>query len=348
MSHVDDGVLHAYLDGELSPALRERLDAHVAECSACRARLEEERGLIERASQLLGFAQPPERAAPPPLHQLRQPRLLWRIRMPLAWAATVTVALGLGYYLGESTLTAPREQDAPQATAAPLADSSTPRVDDAQQLATRVPRRNVRAEPPAEKEAKVESVGMESGVVAIRSQPELRDVAPAPAPAAPPVAAQESLRLRAAVVENPEAGRSALRGRAVATEWPLIQAGSARRMLGAALVGIPGLPVRDVRRSPAGDGVVLVQQQLDSATVIQLFQRRVDNTASVAGEVSRAAAPAAAPTPAPAPARAFDRVEAPTATERLARFIGGLRVEIAGPLSPDSLNKLLDKLEPIP
>jgi hypothetical protein len=34
-------------------------------------------------------------------------------------------------------------------------------------------------------------------------------------------------------------------------------------------------------------------------------------------------------------------------TERLARFIGGMRVEIAGPLSADSLNRLLEQVKPI-
>jgi len=36
------------------------------------------------------------------------------------------------------------------------------------------------------------------------------------------------------------------------------------------------------------------------------------------------------------------------ATDRLARFVGGLRVEISGPLSQDSLNRLLEQLKPLP
>ena len=73
MSHADDGTLHAYLDGELSPVEREHLDRHLADCAACRARLDDERTLIERADALLALASPPERAAPP-LSELRQPR----------------------------------------------------------------------------------------------------------------------------------------------------------------------------------------------------------------------------------------------------------------------------------
>src|SRR5207244_11597451 len=70
MSHADDGTLHAYLDGQLSPVERAQLEAHLASCPACRARLDEERGLIERADALLALATPPERAIPP-FHQLR-------------------------------------------------------------------------------------------------------------------------------------------------------------------------------------------------------------------------------------------------------------------------------------
>ena len=107
-------------------------------------------------------------------------------------------------------------------------------------------------------------------------------------------------------------------------------------MLGADPVGVPGLPIRELRRSPAGDGVVLVEQQVDSATVIQLFQRRVEAERQVARE--------AAPT---APAAKL-QVRSYTATERLARFVGSVRVEIAGPLPADSLSRLLERVKPIP
>src|SRR6266850_1916984 len=138
MSHVDDGTLHAYLDGELALVERARLEAHVAECAACRSRLEEERALIARASGLLGLAQPPERAAPP-LHELRRPSVVWRLRVPVAWAATVVLALGLGYYAGDRTsMTA-----APEPVAMYSADSSAARdaqPNDRLGLATSPPR----------------------------------------------------------------------------------------------------------------------------------------------------------------------------------------------------------------
>src|SRR3989442_11827074 len=65
MSHVDDGTLHAYLDGELSPAEGQGVDAHLAQCPACRGRVDEERALITRAGELLALAAPPDRELPP-------------------------------------------------------------------------------------------------------------------------------------------------------------------------------------------------------------------------------------------------------------------------------------------
>jgi hypothetical protein len=316
MSHVDDGALHAYLDGELPPVERARLEAHVAECAACRTRLEEERALVERASWLLGFAQPRERAAPPPpLHQLRQTAPGWRVRVPIAWAASVVLALGLGYYLGGTSLARlqPQAASVAQDSVAPmmgyaLQDRAAPTA------VTKAP-----AGPPAEPRAANQVAARQeeshdraaanapSGVVAIRPEVALREATPAPVPSA------------AVITSRVSADLAGERGRLLATEWPVIRAGPAREILGADPVGIPGLAVRNIRRSPSGE-VVLVEQALDSATVIQLFQRRMEEAAP----------------------RRF------AGTERLARFIGGVRVEIAGPLPTDSLNRLLEQVKPIP
>jgi hypothetical protein len=108
---------------------------------------------------------------------------------------------------------------------------------------------------------------------------------------------------------------------ALTTSWTIIPLDAARPTLGFNPVTIPGLPVRDMRRSPLGDGVILVEQAVDGTTLVQLFQRRADQAeASLQG----------------APSAKADGVE------RLARFVGGLRVEIAGPLPTDSLSKLLE------
>ena len=102
MSHVDEGMLHAYLDGELPVAERASLEVHLTQCDSCRARLAEERALRERSSALLGAARPLERPAPP-FEQLRQAprRSPWRVRTSFAWAASIVLALAFGYYLND-------------------------------------------------------------------------------------------------------------------------------------------------------------------------------------------------------------------------------------------------------
>ncbi len=337
MSHVDDGALHAYLDGELSPVEREQLEAHLADCSACRARLDEERGLVERASQLLGLAQPPERAAPPPLHQLGHPRLMWRLRMPLAWAATVVVAIGFGYVLGGGTYRGgppPASEPIRSVTASSTAESSAGPVEVA--VAEHAERQ--RAEDAPRARAARPTARREADKVPDQAAANVHIDGAAAVPAERRLAAAPPLRLDAIVVtSSAETGRAAARDQPVATAWPIIEREAARALLGTDPVGVPGVPVRDLRRSPAGDAVVLVEQQVDSATVIQLFQRRIE-----VERVAREAAPTAALAPQPAAASLYG------GTERLARFVGSLRVEIAGPLPADSLNKLLERARPIP
>lgn len=332
MSHFDDGALHAYLDGELVPVERAQIEAHIAECAACRTRLDEERVLIQRASQLLGFVQPPERAVPPPLHHLRHPRPVWRLWMPLTWAASVLVALGLGYYArdGMQARRAPVPEvaflDSPDnAAATPQAEALSRTAAVPPQLATRpsrVPaeRRHVDApaapEPPetSTEKAREPALQIDGNIYAAR-----KDTARAVAGA---VAIPSMMEV--VVTSARDADLAAVRGRQETTSWSVIERDQARQLLGADPVAVPGLTVREMRHSSAGDSVVLVEQQVDPATMIQLFQRRAAQV-----DVGR-------------------RVVIRGGTERLARFVGSLRVEIAGPLTSDSLNKLLEQLKPIP
>ena len=348
MSHVDDGTLHAYLDGELPPVESERLDAHLAACPACRVRLEEERALIERASKLLSRAVPPtpERAAPP-LHQLRRPRVAWRLRMPLAWAATVLMAVGLGWFLrgptagirsaaGDAQLDpAPSAQlaaEAPPRAAAPDSRLATTPTEPAER------RRSNEAAARQENRADDAAAGAVAGAAADRPSPvpaareetdEQRPVAKAAdqlaqgsasgalraAPAAP--VAGNAIVVTAAPLD---ASRDVLARQRLSTVWPVIEPQPARDLLGAAPAAIPGIPIRAMRRNPEASEV-LVEQDIGNGILVQLFERRME----AAGEVLQ--------------------LRGRVANERLARFVGGLRIEIAGPLPIDSLNKLLQQVQ---
>jgi Putative zinc-finger len=323
MSHVDDGTLHAYLDGELTAVERERLETHLAGCEGCRARLVEERSLIERASRILGQALPPAHS-PPPLTSLRRPRLGWRPRLPLVWAATVVLALGIGWYArdlrapGRATdLAGHAEPIADRPTTPPAAVQAEGRLDSGAAKVARqpaAPTRQVRTEQlqtpprdaderaarPAEAETQKAADHLAGSV-----RPQLRG---APAPAA---AAGNSIVLQPPTVAGPSTPR-------LSTSWPLIEAKPAHDLLGTEPVTIPGYPVRALRQNPADAAQILVEQEIAGGLLVQLFESKI----------------------APAALQAGGRRD----NERLARFIGALRIEISGPLPVDSLSKLLEQV----
>lgn len=320
MSHVDEGTLHAYLDGELPSGERAALEAHVAQCVICRGTLAEERALLERASALLGSARPLERATPP-FEQLRRvpKRSPWQVRMPIAWAASIAVALGIGYFFRNPEPVAPPAAASPSANAVALGRVPDSAVQEEKATPVRRSQTPRPSAPPADEVGRSEAarqsrVADAAGAVAMKS-PQLRD-----APSA-------------SIVASGAPSWSDVRPMAGTTLWPVITRGAAASLLGADPVGLPGLATKRIQRNPAGDGTVVVEQALDSSTVIQIFQRPV----TALRERDRDAR-AQAPAPAAAAAR----------PDRLARFVGPLRVEIAGPLSSDSLNRLLELVEPLP
>lgn len=107
ISHVDDGHLHAYLDGALDaypPGEAARIRRHLEECAACAARLEEARRIRTRAGELLAAAAP-DAGEGPPLEELRRraaataPRATGHRISRFGWAASVVLALGTGWLL---------------------------------------------------------------------------------------------------------------------------------------------------------------------------------------------------------------------------------------------------------
>jgi hypothetical protein len=131
MSHHDEATLVAFHDGELAPTEAEVVRRHLERCSECRARLDEVRRLKTEALDLIGALELPEpagaasapvsislempvfrvaapaasmAAAPVPLGSspktmaavptARRPR---RWITGLAWAATIAMAIGIGY-----------------------------------------------------------------------------------------------------------------------------------------------------------------------------------------------------------------------------------------------------------
>ena len=369
MSHVDEGTLHAYLDGELPPAERAGLEAHLEQCAACQALLTEERALLERASALLGSARPTERPVPPFQEVRRAPRRPWYARRTFAWAASLVLAVSLGYYLrGPSSR--PASYALEQRVLAPASESAKTEqrqmlTHQSDELAPARPTNKARwSAPPASDVAQAQGyVALDSlrrgdtllGFYSVQPTVNLRGARPPLQGLAGRVDSaptrdstlrlgealivvdgaptrEETDRRPAAATPAPRMSRNDSRSvrNLVSTTWPLISRGKAASLLGDRPVGVPGLATRRIRGSPGTDSTVVVEQALDSNTVIQIIQRPA--TAAWNDDSSGV----------------FAYSGAERARAVLARYVGRLRVEITGPVSTDSLNKLLEQVEPLP
>jgi hypothetical protein len=156
MSHVDEGLIHAYIDGAFPPGnpQGEEIEAHTALCVDCRVRLEKARELKERAQVVMHRLAPTSIATPPfeevlarrdrqrapaavaavprtaaeenapPLRNRRRSDIF---PIPFAWAATVILAVGAGWMGRELMLN--QRMDADRAAA--VVEAAAPASPDA-------------------------------------------------------------------------------------------------------------------------------------------------------------------------------------------------------------------------
>ena len=339
MSHVDEGTLHAYLDGELSGVEAERVRAHLGGCTACHARLDEERALIERANRLLERVAPSDTGRPMPALEALAPRSGRRLPyVPLAWAATIVLAIGLGWYLrgpGGPTVDAVTTGNplpaAPPVVAGPPAAPASLAVRTDQRRVVPEPRGRLDATPTAQSAGEVDRAARpatETALAANRAAP----VAPAPgnearqapvaAAAANPIVARDEVAAKTAVA-GLVTPRDAITSDSLGAGWSDVSLDSARALLGGAFATIPGLGINRIQASASPQTVVLVTLTPDSRTTIRLYEQRAG---ADRGDMAKLAAPAR------------------TTTQRLARYVGSLRVEIAGTPAADTLSRLLDQV----
>ena len=348
MSHVDDGTLHAYLDGELSPAEVQGVEAHLAQCPACRGRLDEERALITRAGELLALAGPPDRGLPPFRVGDVKPatRLWWKVRLPLAWAATLVLALGIGTYLGSGV----EQRQQPEADAEPARPQAleSPLSSERARRESRVKLRGAARTPPAAPAAPGPAARRETDgfvqerkaqVAVIPRDTALSAATPARAPA-------------------PQAAFGMVDGALVEKASP-ISLDSARALLGADPLAVPGAPIRTMYRAReiGYSAVVIVEQALDSSTVIEVVNGRRSPLAVDVVAVTGAAAPGARADSVSVPERALQgrariadslaAAPAAKAAARALRRVDNLEIRISGPLLSDSLQKLLRVVQPV-
>ena len=113
MHHLDEGIIHAWLDGALSPEEAARAEAHVASCARCADAVAEARGLIAASSRILTALDnvPSVRVSPGP-RRARPSLTTWLVRERIAAVLTLVVAGG--------ALALVLARDTPEATQADL------------------------------------------------------------------------------------------------------------------------------------------------------------------------------------------------------------------------------------
>jgi hypothetical protein len=333
MSHVDDGELTAYADGAYPVNDPEalRISAHLSTCGNCRTRLEQSQELRSRAAEILAYASPASLTAPSfeslqtkvarPSARVRQP-------IPLAWAATIILALGIGWFgrgawqppiatrtaeLRDTGTTVPAVVQEEQAVAPPAA-APAPQV--ARGTMTAPARRRDLAEAdknevvPTERGEVAADVAV--GAAAGRAAGNVAPSAPAPPPPA---------------VETAELGQN----RPLTSELAYITAAEAERR-GLNLPRIPELPISRIGISVTNS---VVEQTLPDGNVITLV---ITSEAKQEGLRSVAKSTAESRAAAPQQSRLSDADAKPTMA------LGGRIVAISGKLPTDSLRALLAKV----
>ena len=246
MSHPDDGTIQMLLDGELDPGEQARIEAHVQACASCAARLAEGRAFLVEADRLVEVLAVPEEPA-----RRRGSPTRRSVFRTLAWAASIVMAVGIGYWgRGPGAVaSAPvvlQETDKPLTTAAtppaalPPAEAPTRPAADRQEVAS---------------EAK--AAGAVGGIGANELAREQPAAAAAPAPA------QELRDARA----NAPAAKVARSTDEPAAAWRVISMEEGVRLLGGQIRLIDGLAADRVETGP-GTAVVGANAALPVVRVV--------------------------------------------------------------------------------
>jgi hypothetical protein len=273
MPHIREEELHAYLDQALARLRCVEIESHLAECTPCRTARDDIAALRDRTTAMLARLAP-RRTIPPPLADLRR-RAAQRasrreqLRQRAAWAASVVVALGVGWgasYLVHppATRTLATRSPAPQAAAAPVLNLQ--------------PDTMTVAPAPAETPAiEVSAPETEKPQVA---PPVKRAVARRYSPAVPAGRTPSSAHL-ANVGGIAKDGQLELGG-----VWRNLSWDGAKEQAGNTPARIDGLPVTEVQTQAGDSGrrpLMVVAQQLASGEVIRTIEGPVSDVSALLG-----------------------------------------------------------------
>jgi anti-sigma factor RsiW len=126
MQHLEEGTIHAWLDGELSADEAAAAEAHVRECAQCSAAVAEARGLIAASTRILtALDDVPSRVIPE-----APPKRHWYDRTDIRAAAAVLLVAGASMIVvksrdAEMALKSVAVQDRAATVASPVESSVT-------------------------------------------------------------------------------------------------------------------------------------------------------------------------------------------------------------------------------
>jgi hypothetical protein len=324
MPHIPEEELHAYLDQALVRLRCVEIESHLAECTPCRETRDEIAALRDRTTAMLARLAP-RRTTAPPLADLRHRAALRasqrvRMRQRAAWAASIVLALGVGW--GASSLV--------QLSSGPT-------------LATRVP-----ASQPAAADAPAQVPASET-IQAVSEPPAIQASEPAVSPQPVPVTRRPATRRLSRPADGARSGQLANVGGItkdgqleLGGVWRNLSWDGAKAQAGETLARIDGLPVTEVQTQTGDSGrrpVMVVAQQLASGEVVRTIEGPVSDVSALlgtrpgAGEASDSAG-AVAPAPAGRPGLG----------STLAFRHGDRMFAVTGSLPSDSLRAMMRRL----
>ena len=119
MQHPDEGLIHTWLDGELSADEAVSLEAHIAECAECSAKVAEARGLAAASSRIVSALDMVPSGVIPASSRRRR---TWYQNTQLRAAAAVMVVAGASFLV---------MQNRDKSTMNRVMSTAAPRVDEA-------------------------------------------------------------------------------------------------------------------------------------------------------------------------------------------------------------------------
>jgi hypothetical protein len=223
MQHPDEGTIHAWLDGALTPAEASEVEAHTASCAQCRDAVAEARGLIAASSRIVSALDAVPAGVIPARRRSTRP---WYASTQLRAAAAVAFVAGASMLLINRPGNKSLSEAGDRATSAPAPQVAAPPAaiqleQDAAKELSATSQSSAVQRPPTEARGSSVKRGVgsdtraasdrdEAGRVgtAARTGNALADAAPASAPAPAPVTASAPVALTPPSAPPVDTGRA--------------------------------------------------------------------------------------------------------------------------------------------